>query len=223
MKLMLLPLLGLLCLAGTIHAAAPDPLTNLAQRYSYALGMQLAARLAEATKAMTNLFDAAACSRALADNVMRRPYVMTDQDAANVLVEAIAEYNRVEGDAFRAANGKLPGVVTTKSGLQYKVMRPGSGPTPKPTDTVTVHYRGLLVDGTEFENSYRQGQPAVFTLSGPNAVIDGCAEALQLMAPGSIFRVVVPPQLGYGTAGAVHTIGPNATLIYEIELLKIGP
>ncbi len=224
MKVRMLTMMGVLILIGAVCAPAADAsaLTNAAQRYSYALGMQLAVRLADTVKSMTNMFDAAACSRALEDNVMRRPCAMTDQDAATVLAQAIAEKNKLDGDAFRAANAKLPGVVTTPSGLQYRVLRASSGPCPRSTDQVTVHYRGLLVDGTEFENSYRNGQPAVFALSGPNAVIDGCAEVLQLMATGSMVRVVVPPQLGYGATGAVHTIGPNATLIYEIELLKIG-
>ncbi len=224
MKVQILTMLGVLVLLGARGARAADAglLTNAAQRYSYALGMQLAVRLADTAKSLTNMFDAAACSRALEDNIMHRPFAMTDQDAATVLAQAIAEKNKLDGDVFCTANGKLPGVVTTPSGLQYKVLRASSGPRPRPTDQVTVHYRGLLVDGTEFENSYRAGQPAVFALSGPNAVIDGCAEALQLMATGSLARVVVPPQLGYGAAGAVHTIGPNATLIYEIELLKIG-
>jgi len=223
-KVKLLTMMGVLSLFGAVGAPAADAslLTNAAQRYSYALGMQLAVRLADTAKSLTNMFDASACSRALEDNILHRPFAMTDQEAATLLAQAIAEKNKIDGDAFRAANAKLPGVVTTPSGLQYKVMRASSGPRPRPTDQVTVHYRGLLVDGTEFENSYRNGQPAIFALSGPNAVIDGCAEALQLMATGSLLRVVVPPQLGYGAAGAVHTIGPNATLIYEIELLKIG-
>lgn len=225
MKVFFLTMMGALILSGARCATAANAavLTNASQRYSYALGMQLAVRLADTAKSLTNMFDAIACSRALEDNVMLRPFAMTDQEAATVLAQAIAAKNQLDGDAFRAANAKLPDVVTTPSGLQYKVMRASAGPRPRPTDQVTVHYRGLLVDGTEFENSYRNGQPAVFSLSGPNAVIDGCAEALQLMAPGSLFRVVVPPQLGYGVNGAVHTIGPNATLVYEIELLKIGP
>jgi len=207
--------------AAANQAAQAGPAADLAARYSYALGMQIAARLADTTKGLSNLFDAASFTRAIEDSVYNRPPAITEQEAAMVIVSAIAEKNRAEGEAFLAANAKRPGVNVTKTGLQYTVVRTGTGPVPKPNDTVLVHYRGMFVDGTEFESSYQGGQPARFALSGPNAVIDGCAEALQLMPTGSLYRIVVPSHLGFGEKGATRTIGPNATLIYDIDLLEI--
>lgn len=117
---------------------------------------------------------------------------------------------------FLPENAKKEGVKTTDSGLQYIVLKEGSGASPKPTDKVKVHYRGTLIDGTEFDSSYKRGQPAEFVLNG---VIAGWQEALQLMTVGSKFKIFVPSKLGYGDRGAGETIGPNATLIFEIELL----
>jgi FKBP-type peptidyl-prolyl cis-trans isomerase len=219
-------LIALLAAAMTVSAAANQavqvsPSADLAARYSYALGMQIAARLADTTKGLTNLFDAASFTRAIEDSVYNRPPAMSEQEAAKVIITAFSEKNRAEGEAFLAANAKADGVHVTKTGLQYNVLRTGTGPLPKSNDTVRVHYRGMFVDGTEFESSYQNGQAAQFALSGPDAVIDGCAEALQLMPTGSLYRIVVPPHLGYGERGATRTIGPNTTLIYVIDLLEI--
>ena len=129
------------------------------------------------------------------------------------------EENRAEGAAFLAENRSKPGVVTTGSGLQYLVLVAGSGPKPQKTDTVTVHYRGTLIDGTEFDSSHRRGEPAAFPL---DAVIPGWVEALQLMPAGSTYRLFIPPELAYGEAGAGAAIGPNTTLLFEIELIATG-
>lgn len=132
--------------------------------------------------------------------------------------EETAMDNRTKGDEFRQSNGAREGVVTTASGLQYEVLEEGGGESPAPSDPVTVHYRGTLIDGTEFDSSYERGEPAVFV---PTQVIAGWTEVLQLMRPGSKYRVVIPPELGYGRQGAGADIPPDATLVFEIELLSV--
>ena len=121
---------------------------------------------------------------------------------------------------FLAANKGKEGVKSTASGLQYKVIKEGKGPKPKPTDTVKVHYRGTLLNGTEFDSSYKRGQPVTFSVG---EVIKGWNEALQLMPVGSKWQLVVPSDLAYGDHGAGQDIGPNSTLIFEVELLSIAP
>ena len=122
------------------------------------------------------------------------------------------------GELFLQENKQKEGVVTTLSGLQYLVLREGEGPKPKVTDTVKVHYRGTFIDGTEFDSSYGRGEPAVFPV---NRVIAGWTEALQRMKVGSKYRLFVPSQLAYGERGAGDVIGPNETLIFDVELLDI--
>ncbi|TAN48397.1 MAG: FKBP-type peptidyl-prolyl cis-trans isomerase [Methylococcaceae bacterium] len=129
-----------------------------------------------------------------------------------------AEENQQEGEAFLAANGKKPGIVTTATGLQYEVLTQGAGAKPSATDSVTVHYRGTTLDGNEFDSSYGRGTPATFPL---NHVIAGWTEGLQLMPEGSKYRLFLPANLAYGARGSRPSIGPNATLIFEVELLKI--
>jgi len=125
------------------------------------------------------------------------------------------------GADYLEQNAKKPGVTVTASGLQYEVLQAGdkSALSPKATDTVTVHYRGTLVDGREFDSSYRRGQTATFPL---NRVISGWTEGLQLMHEGEKFRFVLPSKLGYGPRGAGGLIGPNETLVFEVELIKVN-
>lgn len=127
--------------------------------------------------------------------------------------------NKEEGDAFLKENSTKEGVVTTASGLQYQVIQEGTGPTPQATDTVEVHYRGTLLDGMEFDSSYSKGQPAKFAL---HRVIPAWTEGVQLMKVGSKYKFFAPPNLAYGPRGS-RAIGPNAVLIFEIELLSIAP
>jgi len=133
-------------------------------------------------------------------------------------MQQAGEANKKDGEAFLAANKAKEGVVTLPSGLQYKVITTGTGPKPTASDSVVCNYRGTLIDGKEFDSSYKRGQPATFPVSG---VIKGWTEALQLMPVGSKWQLFVPSELGYGERGTGADIGPNATLIFEVELLSI--
>jgi FKBP-type peptidyl-prolyl cis-trans isomerase FklB len=136
-----------------------------------------------------------------------------------VKMKAVAEKNKKEGEAFLAENKKKGGVKTLPSGLQYKVIKEGKGPKPKLTDTVTTNYRGTLIDGTEFDSSYKRGQPTKFPVNG---VIPGWTEALQLMKVGSKWQIFIPANLAYGERGAGNVIGANQTLVFEIELISVN-
>jgi FKBP-type peptidyl-prolyl cis-trans isomerase len=131
---------------------------------------------------------------------------------------AMSGKNKNEGEVFLVENAQKEGVVALPSGLQYKIVKAGNGPKPKLTDEVTTHYRGTLTDGTEFDSSYKRGQPTSFPVNG---VIAGWTEALQLMPVGSKWQLFIPSNLAYGERGAGGVIGPNATLVFEIELLAI--
>ncbi|MDQ6764629.1 MAG: FKBP-type peptidyl-prolyl cis-trans isomerase [Verrucomicrobiota bacterium] len=131
-----------------------------------------------------------------------------------------AARNSEEGEKFLADNKTKEGVKTTPSGLQYKVLKEGTGESPKATDTVVTQYRGTLINGTEFDSSYKRNEPATFPV---NRVIKGWTEALQLMKPGSKYQLFVPANLAYGERGAGGDVGPNQTLIFEVELLSIKP
>jgi FKBP-type peptidyl-prolyl cis-trans isomerase FklB len=134
--------------------------------------------------------------------------------------KAAGEKNASEGVKFLEENKKKEGVKATASGLQYKVLKEGTGPQPKETDTVTVNYRGTLINGTEFDSSYKRGQPATFPLNG---VIKGWTEGLQLMKTGSKYQFFVPPNLAYGDRNVGPDIAPNSTLIFEVELIGVKP
>jgi len=135
-------------------------------------------------------------------------------------MEQKASENKALGEAFLAENAKQEGVVVTESGLQYKVIEPGQGDSPGPADVATVHYRGTLIDGTQFDSSYDRGQPATFPVGG---VIAGWSEALQMMKPGAKWQLFIPAELAYGERGAGQVIGPNSTLIFDVELISVEP
>ena len=143
--------------------------------------------------------------------------MMEKQAAAQ---KELGEKNLAAGEKFLAENKKKEGVKTTASGLQYKVLKEGSGESPKETDTVVTNYRGTLLDGTEFDSSYKRNEPATFPV---NRVIKGWTEALMLMKPGAKYQLWIPAALGYGERGVGKDIGPNSTLVFEVELLSIKP
>lgn len=142
--------------------------------------------------------------------------VMTQQQEKQ---KVVGEKNKTEGEAFLAKNKERQGVKTTASGLQYEVLKEGTGAQPKATDTVTVHYKGTLMDGTPFDSSYDRGEPATFVL---NQVIPGWTEGVQLMKAGGKYKFYIPAALGYGDRGAGGIIGPNAPLVFEVELISVG-
>lgn len=145
--------------------------------------------------------------------------VMTDFQKKRVAGQkTLADKNLKEGKAFLVTNESKQGVVTLPSGLQYKVLKQGTGKTPQATDKVTIHYRGTLIDGTEFDNSYQRRQPAIFPVT---KAIKGWTEALQLMKEGAKWQLFIPSELAYGAKGVGGKVGPNATLIYEIELVSV--
>jgi FKBP-type peptidyl-prolyl cis-trans isomerase FklB len=133
-------------------------------------------------------------------------------------MKTLGDKNKQEGEAFLAQNAKASGVVKLPSGLQYKVIKEGTGKIPKATDTVVAHYRGTLIDGTEFDSSFKRNQPTEFKV---NAVIPGWTEILQKMQTGSKYTVYIPSNLAYGERGNGAIIGPNAVLIFEIELVSV--
>jgi FKBP-type peptidyl-prolyl cis-trans isomerase len=136
-------------------------------------------------------------------------------------MQALSEANKTQGEAFLAENKTKEGVVTLPSGLQYKILAEGTGPKPVATDTIVCNYKGTLLDNTEFDSSYKRGQPLTIQVNG---VIKGWTEALQLMPVGSKWQLFIPPDLGYGTRGGPGGgIGPNATLVFEVELMSIQP
>ena len=216
---------------ATTAKTAPAPLTlsTQKQKVSYALGMGLGKNL----KRDSVEIDPAIILRGLKDAIAGNKPLLTDEEAKNAIVElnnelrtkaeakakATALENKMKGDAFLATNKAKEGVVTLPSGLQYKVITQGTGPKPTADDIVNCNYRGTLVDGTEFDSSYKRGQPLKIPVGG---VIKGWTEALQLMPVGSKWQLVIPSDLAYGER-APSAIGANSTLIFEVELLSIEP
>lgn len=156
--------------------------------------------------------------QAVQQEMMKKQMAKAEEEKAKSAVEGAK--NKKDGEAFLAANKKKDGVVTLPSGLQYKVVTAGKGAKPTATSVVKTHYRGTLIDGTEFDSSYKRGEPVKFPV---NRVIKGWTEALQLMPVGSKWQLFIPSELAYGEQGAGETIGPNSTLIFDVELLGIEP
>jgi FKBP-type peptidyl-prolyl cis-trans isomerase len=206
---------------------APLALKTDKDKLSYAVGMNIGRSI----HSQSMEIDPAILLRGLKDEMAGKT-VMTDMEAHNTLMQAQQEAkkkidetrqasmepNKKAGDAFLAANKTKEGVVTLPSGLQYKILKEGTGPKPTPADSVVCNYRGTLIDGKEFDSSYKRGQPATFPVG---QVIKGWTEALQLMSVGSKWQLFVPENLAYGDRGAGPDIGPGATLIFEVELISI--
>jgi FKBP-type peptidyl-prolyl cis-trans isomerase FklB len=215
---------------GTTAVAVP--LKTRKEKFSYALGMNIGTGLENNLKKQSVEVDSNLVSQGLKDAMAGGKTRLTQEEAQAVLTEVQTEVkkqqqekmqqaaaaNKTEGEAFLAANKSKEGVVTLASGLQYKILTAGTGPKPTASDSVVCNYRGTLINGTEFDSSYKRGQPATF---GVGQVIKGWTEALQLMPVGSKWQLFVPSSLAYGERGAGAEIGPNATLIFEVELLSI--
>jgi FKBP-type peptidyl-prolyl cis-trans isomerase FklB len=198
-------------------------------KQSYALGMNLAENL----KSQSVEIDPNILLRGMKDALAGGKTLLTVDEEHSTLMELqnglrkaqmekmqkLGEKNKTDGEAFLAANKAKPGIVTLPSGLQYKILHAGTGPKPTASDSVSCNYRGTLIDGTtEFDSSYKRGEPTTFPVSG---VIKGWTEALQLMPVGSKWQLFVPAALAYGDRAASALIGPNATLIFEVELVSI--
>jgi FKBP-type peptidyl-prolyl cis-trans isomerase len=216
--------------AAKTGATAPA-LTTRKQKFSYALGMNIGSGLGANLKKQSVEVDPSLVSQGLKDAMGGAKTRMTQEEAQAVLTEVqnevkkqqqekqaeAATKNKTEGEAFLAANKSKDGVVTLPSGLQYKILTAGTGPKPTASDSVVCNYKGTLINGTEFDSSYKRGQPATF---GVGQVIKGWTEALQLMPVGSKWQLFIPSSLAYGERGPGE-IGPNSTLIFEVELLSI--
>jgi FKBP-type peptidyl-prolyl cis-trans isomerase len=213
-------------------ATTATPLTTRKQKFSYALGMNIGSGLGTNLKKQSVEVDPAIVAQGLKDSLAGTKTRLTDDEAKAVLTEVQNEVrkqaqekaaeagaaNKKEGEAFLAANKGKEGVVTLPSGLQYKILTAGTGPKPAASDTVVCNYKGTLIDGKEFDSSYKRGQPATF---GVSQVIKGWTEALQLMPVGSKWQLFIPSSLAYGERGAGADIGPDSTLIFEVELISI--
>ena len=194
-------------------------------KVSYAIGMQIGFNLArQKVDINPDILNAG-----MKDAIAGKPQLTPDQ-VKDVMAQfekdmeqkqkQLGEKNKTDGAKFLEDNKKKPGVKTTASGLQYKAEKEGTGPQPKATDMVTVNYRGTLIDGTEFDSSYKRGQPATFPVSG---VIKGWTEALQLMKQGSKYQLFIPSNLAYGERAMGPDIAPNSTLIFDVDLVDVKP
>jgi FKBP-type peptidyl-prolyl cis-trans isomerase FklB len=214
--------------AGAAKAAVPLTLKTQKDKFSYALGMKMGANF----KKQSVPVDANILARGIKDSLAGGKTLLTDDEAQAAIMEVQKSIqqkqqekmqqaglaNKKEGEVFLAENKGKEGVVALPSGLQYKVLKEGTGAKPTPADSVVCNYRGTLINGTEFDSSYKRGQPATFPVTG---VIKGWTEALQLMPVGSKWQLFIPSDLAYGERGPSPEIGPDSTLIFEVELLSI--
>jgi len=227
MKRSLVIIFCIVLAAGTAIGEEKQALMTQKDKLSYAIGIDMGTSL----KKNAVDVDPDIVYKGIKDALSGGTRLMTDQEIKDTIqtaqkelmakqqekMKALAEKNKKEGEEFLAGNKMKPGVKTLPSGLQYKVITEGNGKMPKATDTVTVNYKGTLIDGTEFDSSYKRNEPATFPVNG---VIKGWTEALQLMKEGSKWELFVPANLAYGERGG-GPIGPNAVLIFEVELLSI--
>jgi FKBP-type peptidyl-prolyl cis-trans isomerase FklB len=218
---------GLLTACGGDKSSKVD-LDSEIGKVSYGIGVNIGARFGDDLPLDVDAFSAGVRD-ALAGGEMQ----MTEEEIVSTLqayqqkqmavhqkeAEAAGGKNQEEADAFFAENGSVEGVVTTESGLQYQVLTEGTGAKPSAEDTVEVHYHGTLLDGTVFDSSYQRGETVSFPVGG---VIPGWTEALQLMPVGSKWKLFIPPALAYGAGGAGQMIGPNAALVFDVELIGIA-
>ncbi|WP_275096422.1 FKBP-type peptidyl-prolyl cis-trans isomerase [Sedimenticola hydrogenitrophicus] len=223
MSVSIKPIITAAVLATAALSVQAAELTSLEQRFSYALGYQFAQQLQQQGVKV----EGAAFGAALDDVLGGKTTQLTPQqmsEAFQQTKEAMAKAQEQKsiaakqaGEEFLAENSKQEGVVVLPSGLQYQVLQAGTGEKPAAGSTVTVHYRGTLISGEEFDSSYARGEPASFSLNG---VIPGFREGISQMNQGAKWKLVIPASLGYGETGAPGAIGPNETLIFEVELLS---
>lgn len=230
MKQIFITLLSVLLFSNICLAAEKTALKDETDKVNYSVGYKVGADL----KRQGVELNPEALVRGVQDAVGGAEPLMTQEEMRTTLMDLqqrvreaqqkqrkeIAQKNLETGKAFLAENAKKDGVTVLPSGLQYNVITKGDGKSPKATDKVTVHYRGTLIDGSEFDSSFKRGKPATFQL---NRVIKGWTEALQLMTEGSKWRLFIPADLAYGERGAGALIGPNTTLIFDVELLSVEP
>jgi FKBP-type peptidyl-prolyl cis-trans isomerase FklB len=219
---------GVIALSGAAFAADAPELKTDKEKISYSIGMDIGGNLRRGSIEV----DPDMLAKGVKDSYGGGKTLLTEDQARQAIndfqqtlmakkaeeMQKLSEKNKADGEKFLAENAKKEGVKVLPSGLQYKVITPGTGKSPKATDTVTTHYKGTLIDGTEFDSSYKRGEPATFPVSG---VIPGWTEALQLMKEGAKWQLFLPPDLAYGERGAGRDIGPNATLIFEVELISV--
>jgi len=228
MKLQFIVALTILFLAFQVSAEETLVLKNQKDKVSYIIGMEIGKNF----KKQSIDIQPDILTRGVKDAISGEKPLLTEQEIQETMVtfqkemmakqeelaKKLGEKNKKEGEAFLAKNREKEGVKTLPSGLQYIVIKSGTGKKPSVHDSVTTHYRGTLMDGTEFDSSYKRGQPVTFPVSG---VIAGWTEALQLMEEGAKWQLFIPPNLAYGERGTGGVIGPNATLIFEIELISV--
>ena len=210
------------------QATSEADLTTDAQKFGYAIGVDIGKSLTP----VKDEVDIAALTKGLEETIAGKAPRLDDETREKVKTEVTrklqqkqmeervskAKVAKEAGEKFLAENGKREGVKTTASGLQYEVLTEGSGASPKTSDKVKVHYKGTLIDGTEFDSSYSRGQPVTFPLGN---VIPGWTEGLQLIKTGGKAKLFIPSNLAYGERGAGAKIGPNETLVFEVELVAI--
>ena len=220
--------LGILLIANLGFTEETAILQTEKDKLSYAIGMNIGNNL----KRQALELNPEIVTQGIRDSLTGSKTLMTEQEYRDTMtafekemqqkqmtqMKELSEKNKQEGETFLAENKKKDAVITLPSGLQYKVIEKGTGKTPKATDTVTVNYRGTLINGTEFDSSYLRGQPASFQVGG---VIRGWTEALQLMKEGAKWQLFIPSDLAYGERGAGRDIGPHSTLIFEVDLISI--
>ena len=228
MKLRVMAGLGILFLVSQVYAEENLVLKNQRDKVSYSIGMAMGK---DFKKQLIDI-DPDILAKGIKDAFAGGKALLTDQEINETMtayqkelmakqeefLKKVGEKNKAEGEAFLAENKKKEGIKTLESGLQYKVIKAGNGKKPTLSDTVTIHYRGTLIDGTEFDSSYRRGEPAPLSIS---RLIPGWKEALQLMEVGEKWQLFIPSNLAYGERAAGPNIGPNATLIFEVELFSI--
>jgi FKBP-type peptidyl-prolyl cis-trans isomerase FklB len=228
MKFRFMALIGIVLLASQVGAQEKPVLKNEKEKVSYIIGVNIGTNF----KNQAVDVDPDILAQGLKDGISGAKPLLTPQEVQEVMgsfekemmakqeerKKTIGAKNQKEGEEFLAENKKKEGIQTLPSGMQYKVIKAGSGKKPTLTDTVTTHYRGTLIDGKEFDSSYRRGKPATFPVNG---VIRGWTEALQLMEEGAKWQLFIPSSLAYGERGAGQMIGPHATLIFEVELISI--